>query len=438
MSSFVSTYIRKMRETVQMASVRYCKDLSLFELVFCFTFYCLLLVLFPTEPPDDLLRHMKAYTYGYDYRHMWPYSPGVPGFNMYYVFDVFAGAIHQFLGPNGFVGLQILVFLLYGGAVFWMLKDASSRNWRFTLTMVILSLVFYRLFLARPATFEGGLCLLGVAASGDDRVKPWMHFILGCLMASFYYLFFLYLIPLAFYRRAYIASLLCGVAGWLRYAGREYVRVVTDVFSFSANRDGIQIVETQSIIVGFMPTLFVLIPVLFYWRQDIKKLFVAGWFCLSNQVRYLEVALPILASYARYCPFRLSQTAVALIVLSLCFFRPITRPSDSWILLKDVVPPGSRVLCLDSDAMYRMIYGNDRLKVSPSMEVAWDTAAVRKGILGAEGNGKFNAQLIETGRFDYVVEKNLKEIPQGMVLYKVAGEFRIWKPVIGIHAGEAQ
>ena len=437
MSTFLSTYIGKMRETVQMASVRYCKDLSWFELAFCFGFYCLLMVLFPTEPPDDLLRHMKAYTYGYDYRQMWPYSPGVPGFNMYYLFDVFAGAIHQFLGPNGFVGLQILVFLLYGGTVFWMLKDASSRNWRFTLTMIILSLVFYRLFLARPATFEGGLCLLGVAANSDDRVKPWMHFILGCLMASFYYLFFLYLIPLAFYRRAYIASLLCGVAGWFLYAGREYVRVVTDVFSFSANRDGIQIAETQSIVAGFMPILFILIPVLFYWRKDIKKLFVAGWFCLSNQVRYLEVVLPILASYAKHCPFRLSQTAVALIVLSLCFFRPVTKLNDSWIVLRDVVPPGSRVLCLDSDSMFKMVYGNDRLKVTPSMEVAWDTPEVRREILAAKSDGKPGNHLVESERYDFVVENDLKEIPKGMELYKIAGKFRIWKPSVGFKHGGA-
>ena len=426
-----SKYIDQVKATLRMTSVRFYKDLSWFEMAFCVAFYCLLLVLFPTEPTDDLLRHMKAYTYGYDYRQMWPFSPGVPGFNMYYLFDVFAGSVHQFIGPNGFVVLQILVFLLYGGAVYLMLKDATSRNWRFTLTMIILSLVFFRLFLARPATFEGGLFLLGLAACDDERVKPWMHFFLGCFMASFYYLFFLYLIPLALYRRAYIASLLCGVAGWIMYGGREYVRVVTDVFSFSSNRDGLQIAETQSIVAGFMPILFVLIPVLIYWRKDIKKLFAAGWFCLSNQVRYLEVVLPILASYAKHCPFRLSQTAVALIVLSLCFFRPITRSNDSWIVLRDVVPSGSKVLCLDSDSMFKMVYGNDRLKVSPSMEVAWDTSAVRKEILDAKSDGKCGRQMAGSGRYDFVVESNLREIPMGMTLYKVAGKFRIWKPSLG-------
>lgn len=429
MATLISTYVGKLRETLQTASLRHYKEISLGEMAFCFTFYCLLMVLFPTEPPDDLLRHMKAYTYSYDYRQMWPYSPGVPGFNMYYLFDAFAGSIHQLLGPNGFVILQILVFLLYGGAVYWLLKDATSRNWRFTLTMIILSLVFYRLFLARPATFEGGFCLLGLAACAEDRVKPWMHFVFGCLMASFYYLFFLYLIPLAFYRRAYIASLLCGVAGWLHYGGGEYVRVVTDVFNFSSSRDGIQIAETQSIVAGFMPVLFVMIPVLIYWRNDIRKLFVAGWFCLSNQVRYLEVVLPILASYSKYCNFKWSQTAVALVVLSLCFFRPITKPADSWIALKDVVPPGSRILCLDSDSMFKMVYGNERLRIAPSMEVAWDTPEVRKQILAAKADGKLVAGMNEQKRFDFVVESDLKEIPKGVELYRISGKYRIWKPV---------
>jgi len=427
MSTLISTYLGKMRETVQMASVRYCKDLSWFELAFCFTFYCLLMVLFPTEPPDDLLRHMKAYTYGYDYRQMWPYSPGVPGFNMYYVFDVFAGSVHQLLGANGFVVIQLLAVLLYAVAIFWLLKGASSRNWRFTLMMILLSMVFFRLFLARPATFESGLFLLAMAACGDERVKPWMHFLLGCLMACFYHLFFIYLIPLVIYRRVYIGSLLCGLAGWLIYGGMNYFNVIWKVVSIQAQRGAIQVAENQTIVYAMLPSLFILLPVLFYWRKDVKKLIATGWFFLSNQMRYMEVIIPSLGSYAKHWDLKLSQVSVAIIVISLCFFRPVTRPDDSWFALKGAVPAGSRVLCLHSDPMFKLVYANDRLKVSPCLDAGWDSDEVKAAILAAVNYGTFNVKVLQRNQYDFVVENTLKEIPKGMELYKVAGKYRIWK-----------
>src|ERR1035441_3099512 len=99
LKGFFVRYIEKIKLTLRMASVRSSKDLSVFDMAFCFSFYCLLIMFFPTEPPDDLLRHMKAYTYGYDYRQMWPFSPRLPSFDMYYLFDVFTGAVHHALGP---------------------------------------------------------------------------------------------------------------------------------------------------------------------------------------------------------------------------------------------------------------------------------------------------------------------------------------------------
>jgi hypothetical protein len=410
-----------------MASVRYCKDLSGFDMFFCFSFYCLLIIIFPTEPPDDLLRHMKAYTYGYDYRQMWPFSPGLPSFNMYYLFDVLSGAVHQALGPNSFVLIQVLAVTLYAVAIYWLLQGASSRNWRFTLMMIILSLVLFRIVLARPATFESGLFLLALAACNDNRVKWWMHLILGSCIACFYHLFFIYLIPLAIYRRSYIASLVCGIAGWCFYAGTEYFHTIKSLMTMEHHRAGLLVAESQPILYALFPTLFIIIPVFCFWRKDVKRLLASGWFLLPNRMRYIEVLAPALASYAKHWDVKLSQLSVSVIVISLCFCRPVTHLEDSWIALRGVVPPGSRVLCLHSDPMYKMVYANDGLKLSPCMDASWDTDDIKEAIRMACESGRLFRKVLLSGKYEFVVENNLKEIPEGLTLYRVSGKYRVWR-----------
>lgn len=425
--NLISRFSNRAKETLRLASVRNFQDLGWFEILVCSGFYALLMALFPTEPPDDLLRHMKAYSYGYDYRLMWPYSPGVPGFNMYYLFDLFAGQIYSLLGPNSYVLIQILALTLYGVAIFWLLQGTSSRNWRFTLTMIILSLVFFRVFLARPTTFESGLFLLAVAACSDDRVKPWMHFLLGCLMACLYHAFFLYLLPLIIYRRVYALSLAAGLAGWVAFCGNGYFLALQGVIAIESLRGGIKVAESQPVLHAMMPVLFCLIPAFFYWRHEVRKLFATAWFLLSNRMRFIEVILPLLASYTKHWNVRLPQLSVALIVMSLCFFRPVTRAEDSWVSFRNVVPAGSRVLCLQSEPMYKLVYANSGLKLSPCMDAGWDTEALKAAIREADKSGALDPRVLKHARYDYLVESNLRKIPAGLQLAGLAGKYRVWK-----------
>ena len=427
MKEIIGKYIGQIKNTMQMISIRRSKDLTGFDMVFCFSFYCLLIMFFPTEPPDDLLRHMKAYTYSYDYRQMWPFSPGLPSFDMYYLFDVFSGAVHRALGPFSFVIIQVLAISLFAAAIYWMLEGASSRNWRFTLMMIILTLVLSRVMLARPSTFASGLFLLGLAAYNDNRVKWWMHLILGCIIACVYYLFFIYLIPLAIYRRAYVVSLIGGITGWFMFAGAEYFHAIQSAMTIDSHRAGLLVAESQPIWHALLPTMFIILPVLFYWRKDVKRLVASGWFLLSNRMRYIEVLAPALASYSKHWDVKLSQVSVAVIVISLCFYRPTTRMEDSWMALKGVVPAGSKVLCLHTDPMYKMVYANEGLKLSPCMDAGWDTDDVLSAIRMAVTDGKLYRKVLQSGHYEFIVENNLKEVPQGLSLYKISGKYRIWK-----------
>ena len=88
--------------------------------------------------------------------------------------------------------------------------------------------------MGRPAVLESGLFLIAYGLS--DKESETFHFLLGLFMASFYYLFWIYLIPLAFIRRGYLFAIIAGLAGWLTYAGTEYFEVVFSLLTVGANK----------------------------------------------------------------------------------------------------------------------------------------------------------------------------------------------------------
>jgi hypothetical protein len=404
-------------------------------IILCFAVYLLLLLIFPCEPPDDLLRHMVSYTYEYDHHQMWPFSPGVPDWNMYYLFDVFAGYVHSIIGNNGYLFIQALVSSLYFGGIWWLLKGASSRNWKFALTMIILAVLFNRMHLGRPSVFESGFFLIALAACKEEYVPWWAHFLLGCLMASFYHLFFIYLIPLVMYRRVYLLSLAAGFIGWFAYAGVDFFYNIIRLMTIQSQRGGIKISEAAPLPEAMFPMMYLLLPVLFFWRKDIKQLLVVGWFFLSNQVRYLEVIAPLMLSYAKHWNVKISQTALIIVFISASCFRSFTHSSESWKIFAGVVPAGSSVLCLEYAPMFKLAFTGTHIRLSPCMDVGWDTNEVKRALLVASKEGTFDLAAFKPGTYDYVVESNLKNVPKGMELYKVAGKWRIWRPLArSIHA----
>jgi hypothetical protein len=429
MMSF-SKISNRIAQQVQELAVRNEEVIGWGEILIIIGFYALLLTAFRTEPGDDLLRHMKVYTYGFDYRQLWPFSPGVPSFDPYLFFDKVAGAIHAHFGPNGYILLQLAALALYTVAIFGLCEGAADRNWRFTLTLAAVALVISRICLARPSVFESGLFLLGAAACKRESIAWYWHLALGLVMASFYYLFFIYLIPLVVYRRAYLWSMVLGVAGWFAYGGMEYVRVIHDVFHMQAMRDGLTVMEESSLLTNLFGYLWLLIPLLYYWRRDLRRILVIGWFFLSNQARYLETVIPLLVSYAQYWPRRMTQLNLVVILISLFIYTHKGTPAtDSFKVLEGAVPAGSRVLCLESPTMYQMVYANEHLQVVPCQDVAWDAAAYRSLMMQSLTKGRLNpeAPYVKGHPFDYLVERNLREVPQGLTLYKIIGRYRVWK-----------
>jgi hypothetical protein len=317
---------------------------------------------------------------------------------------------------------------VFAVGMFWLLKGATSTNLRCILLFAALALCFGRLVLARPSTFESGLFLIALAAANEDDFPWWGHTIIGLVMAGFYYLFWIYLIPLAALRRSYVIPLVIGLAGWFAYGGVEYVQVLHSILTIKSHR-GVEIVEGAPIFYAFLAVSFLLVPVTLYWRENPKRLLAACFFFLSNQARYLEVIIPSFLSFMKHWPVRIPQTTVFLIVLTLCFYRTNTSTGNSYKVLKDAVPAGSNVLVLEQPAMFKAVFAIEKVRISPSMEVGWDSVDVVSAIKQASLHGKFDHNVLKANLYDYIIEQNLREIPSGLELIKVAGPYRVWKVI---------
>jgi hypothetical protein len=249
-------------------------------------------------------------------------------------------------------------------------------------------------------------------------------------MTSFYYLFFIYLIPLVFYRRAYLVALLIGLAGWFHYAGTEYVRVLRDVFMMNSMRDGLRVAEDAGLFSYGAKYLFILVPVICFWRRDWKKLVSVAWFALPNQARYLETLIPLLSSYARFWQMRITQTRLLLVTFCILLWNIGSTPREnSYAMLAGIVPAGSRVVSLENETMFKLIYTNDNLRVTPCQDIAWDTPVYRTAKMTALRYGMLAPGFFNPNQYDFLVEKNLTHVPEGFQLYTVSGKYRVWKPL---------
>jgi hypothetical protein len=77
--------------------------------------------------------------------------------------------------------------------------------------------------------------------------------------------------------------------------------------------------------------------------------------------------------------------------------------------------------------MYKMVYANEGLKLSPCMDAGWDTGDVKEAIRMACESGRLYRKVLLSGKYEFVVENNLKEIPQGLNLYRISGKYRVWR-----------
>ena len=384
----------------------------------------LILVIFmPKLPPDDLLRHLSAYRYGFDYRKMFLYSY-CPSFDFYLPFDYVAGMVHRLLGNQyAFIPFQVLDVVLFGTGIILLTRDKAPKS----LQTLILAFSFYaladRLLLGRPAVITEGIFLIAFALRERREL---LHFFMGVLMSVSYYLFFIYLIPLAFFRRAYILAMAFGFAFWTAVGGKGYYGLLYHIATAKSHRL-ISVAEGVTIYSALLSSAALsLIPVLYYCKKDLKTFLTGLYFTLSNQIRYVDTIVPLWSSLGKYYGKDIDWKVL---VPSLLFLiSPFTIvPKVNYVAFDKPV----KVAFSDMPPMYRSVYfSKANIQVVPSMELGWVREDVQE-FLKDLWKGKFDCSKARKYGFDYIVENtlNLNKIPACLRLERTKGEYRVWKVI---------
>jgi len=197
-------------------------------------------------PVDDLARHVKSDLYGFDFRVLYSYSYH-PAFNTYVFFDIVISWLYRHIGASSYYIFQMVPFALTMTAVIRMSRGAS-RN----LVSLVVLFVFYfmwnRFQSGRPCVLVSSIFLFALAFK--DNMRFFAHCFIGVLLASIYYLFFLYTIPMLILgkkeRNAYLCATVSGVVFWYIFSRGEYLNVIVSLFS-SMSPEGLQYAELKPI-----------------------------------------------------------------------------------------------------------------------------------------------------------------------------------------------
>ena len=280
-----------------------------------------------------------------------------------------------------------------------------------------------RVLLGRPAVFASGLFLLAYALR--DRGRLSWHLLIAVLLPLVYYLFFIYVVPLIAFKRLriiYVLSLLLGLFFWISLGELSYIQLIFHILTAKANRL-IAVAEGQTFAAGLLSVLVLsAVPLLFFWRKDIKTVLTSVYFLASNQIRYVEVVVPLWSSLFRFLkvesiPWKLS------VPLLLFFLSPYAVVSQPEAVSFDRLV---RVAFSNMPEMYRSIYfSKANIQVIPSMEVGWMPKEVQL-FLKDLTKGKLDCSKVREFRLDYVVEDTLVgKLPSCVELERVEGRLRV-------------
>ncbi len=374
----------------------------------------------PYFPPDDLNRHLVAYQYGYDWRNLYLYS-SVPAYDPWIGFDIFAGFLHRLLGYYAFIVVQELNFILFSTALYLNLRGLQNTLGLLMFALYV-SASYGRILLGRPAEFVTSLSFISL------HLPFPFNLVLGSLTAPFYWLFWVYLLPLCVFNRGYVLSIASGFVFWYFYGGTEYFSSILDLYFTVSNGRIFIVSENMSVFTAVLPSLILFWPVLYEARFLFrpKDTFVFVYYLFLNQAK-LFTALVLassrfLSGITVKIPDFFLLAALGLIV-SHSGSSLVVAPEEASIL------KNHRVLVLEFDKSLFQITGVVYpIKVAPAMEIGWTDSGIQELLKKAEETGKFDCELFKKYDFDYVVESSLKEYPACLELVSPLGKLRVWKP----------
>jgi hypothetical protein len=395
---------------------------------------------------DDLMMHVIAYKFSYDFRLIYVHAAPLPTFNFWIGFEMFAGFFHRLLGPEYSIkAIQaITVVTFYTSfffAIYTLLKEREDKwLWCMLIFAISVSPFSYRIFLGRPDLFFSAWLLAAVF------LRPVIWLIIGILIMPAYSLSILYAPAALLLNTSWRNKIIYGalysiscVVFWYLYSDGNWLGIPQLLSVWISNRtiDISELLGTKYILGNvYMVGLLIMLFYFFYkasfklTKQAASILLVMAFFLLPNYIRYTTVLISLICLLcAMYAPkIKVSPPLSLFILVVASLIASKVAPGNSYESIpKFKLPPTAVVLTQFDEGVYSGILHNPEAKFSPAMEIGANEKAVQKLISDLHEGNPLNCTELKKFSFTYVQENRLKSIPPCLTLSAVDGVWRLWE-----------
>jgi len=442
-------------------------------------------------PEDDLLRDIVAGDYGYNYANLYIHAPLMASYNQYIFFDIILHHMSQLFGRVATAHIiQITCMLGYLVPLLIMsYKLLSIRSDRYYLMALLMILALnnsalLRIVLARPEMLYSCWILIGLASKDSSRLKI-IWYLSGFLLIPCYWLSFLY-VPIIFFVFNHRISkllfsllfILATAIFWQWYSNYQWWPSIFELKILLKNRIP-EIGENKSIILLlFHPLtasalvfyLYLICSRLsqaiswlmnFKYKPNVRTRFKYGglinhainymnrtlfsnnptvivclllaYFTSLHMIRYAAIITGLFVilftrALARSDQLQVNTNLARSIVLMLVIFMPLQV--DCYTSIPKFNLPANSIALTTNLANYFVPFTSTaKIKVAPCMEIGANDRQVQQMLEDIDIKGTLDCKQLRKFGFTYVVEKNLKVVPECLAIYQIQPGWRAWRVI---------
>ena len=141
----------------------------------------------------------------------------------------------------------------------------------------------------------------------------------------------------------------------------------------------------------------------------ISALFV---FILAIEINRHDIKIPQLLRYA---------------VLCLAIYLPMAV--DNYRMIPKFTLPVNSIVLGTSQSNYYVPFYSPNIKIAPAMEIGANVQDIQIMMKSIDIDGSVSCTLLKKYHFDYLVERNLTQIPSCLKIYQIQKGWRAWRVI---------
>ena len=419
-------------------------------------------------PPDDLLKHLVASLYQFNYHKLYWGSPWLMHGDPYIGTDWAAGWFYAHCSERwayvpfqaalmiGFFAVQMRVYPR-------ILAGLSTRYaWSALLILLVWSQPEFvgKIVSGRPETFMALWAFAAIAVEGSFGLLLWV--VAGVALIPAYWIAIAYFPAVLILRRSWKVriALFSGLSAafalfWGIYTKGQWLHWLLGLHADIARRQ-FPVGENQHVLVEIFSMSAVLWILLSVWALLARKGHPKGatglvvpaglgwliaWFMVPDMVRYMDVLMPLfslgLAGWIRDAlnaqddpgKSMMETWAPSAVVVGSLLWGGMLISHQGFTMLPVHIPgyqPGQKVLTPFGPITYDVPYENPGIRVTPAMEIGATRIPLQKASDALGKKGTVSCALLHHYRVNYVVGRLNENPPSCLHLIKMHRSVQIW------------